>query len=578
MPVLHDDELPLTGGGGPTLTGGAQFKTAAGGLPARLTAKDDIVIDDVIADHGGIMFDPNGSFFWVASFTAGTLVRRNVSDGTTSGVTATVTQPMGLFAYDATRFYCADWGANLVREFNYSGTQLATMAFTGPMQAVRVPGVSDKVWVIAYPSGTPTEYTFSTGVATGRTIAITAHAIWATAGFVYVVDTNAVKKYAEASLTLQKTWTFLVRNSSHPGHTFNDHIRDVFVAADDKPIVYNGLHHNVDRLVVDPAGIDGQEMVDRRLLYAQPQLGGAGNFPNSVLTFAVHPAYCHFGDNALFATTRGDAQAAGVFTLRLRNLFGTQRARWSKSFGEQSTVTRIAAGGNWCGDRGATYDLRKVKFYYSLDGGSIRTEFMPGATLGISLAAGASLTVDMDIIEADGQATNPPYVEAMQVIYSTPDLPIPPPPLPDPILPDSVSTVEEAELYGTATTCVSDLPSISVQVAGRRAVAEALVRRLTTPRGGLATIDPSPEAAEYGFDIRQYVNAKIGPAEITAAEAAIANECAKDERVESCVATLTFVRETGKLTISLEVTLSTGPFTLVLGVTELTVEILELAA
>lgn len=122
--------------------------------------------------------------------------------------------------------------------------------------------------------------------------------------------------------------------------------------------------------------------------------------------------------------------------------------------------------------------------------------------------------------------------------------------------------------FGSDISCVTDIASDGRTVTGNRVVAEAVARRLLTPRGRLIG-DPN-----YGFDLTQFVNADMSPRDIAGMNAGIVSECLKDERVEASKAS-TVLDSLGVLTVTIDLTLSTGPFTLVLSVTDVTVTILR---
>lgn len=118
---------------------------------------------------------------------------------------------------------------------------------------------------------------------------------------------------------------------------------------------------------------------------------------------------------------------------------------------------------------------------------------------------------------------------------------------------------------GTDISGVSDLtPSLEV-VSGRRALIEAIARRLITPRGGLF-YDQG-----YGYDVRQYLSG------ITASPSAIAAgivaECEKDERVDQASAAVSFIGTS--LVANIAIADGGGPFSFVLSVSQVTVEILK---
>jgi hypothetical protein len=102
-------------------------------------------------------------------------------------------------------------------------------------------------------------------------------------------------------------------------------------------------------------------------------------------------------------------------------------------------------------------------------------------------------------------------------------------------------------------------PALTV-VSGTRCLAEALARRLTTPKGRLLG-DP-----DYGHDLRQYLNAAI--VDTAQIANAIEIECLKDERVQGVTASVTFDAATQTITASIIVKISDDesfPFTLAVG-------------
>ncbi len=125
--------------------------------------------------------------------------------------------------------------------------------------------------------------------------------------------------------------------------------------------------------------------------------------------------------------------------------------------------------------------------------------------------------------------------------------------------------------YGRALSCVSDVSRESRTVTGHMVVAEALARRLGCPRGRLIGYP------NYGYDLCQFVNADLNKRDLAAIRAGVEAECLKDERVEGASADVVLATD-GTLTVTIEVVGAKGPFTLVLGVSSVTVEILKVAA
>lgn len=107
------------------------------------------------------------------------------------------------------------------------------------------------------------------------------------------------------------------------------------------------------------------------------------------------------------------------------------------------------------------------------------------------------------------------------------------------------------------------------EVSGIRLLSEALVRRLTTPRGSVID-DPN-----YGFDLQSLLNDDLNPNSLGPITASIQNECLKDERVYAANAFVALVPNTGVLNVVLTITTASGPFKLVLAVSAATVTILQ---
>lgn len=118
--------------------------------------------------------------------------------------------------------------------------------------------------------------------------------------------------------------------------------------------------------------------------------------------------------------------------------------------------------------------------------------------------------------------------------------------------------------------CVSDLTATMSTVSGRRTLGEAIARRLQTPRGRLL------KHQNYGFDLTGELGDDISPADFARIKDGVEAECAKEERVLSAVATLTFVA--GALTAVITVVDAAGPFALVLAVSDVSVTLLSVSS
>lgn len=104
--------------------------------------------------------------------------------------------------------------------------------------------------------------------------------------------------------------------------------------------------------------------------------------------------------------------------------------------------------------------------------------------------------------------------------------------------------------YGIDLYCVTDLAEDLAEVDPRStvAIAQALVRRLITPRGAL------PGDADYGFDLRGYLNRGVTLQELRTLTGQITAECRKDDRVSDVVVSASFTLGTAQLTGTIKVT------------------------
>jgi phage baseplate assembly protein W len=125
--------------------------------------------------------------------------------------------------------------------------------------------------------------------------------------------------------------------------------------------------------------------------------------------------------------------------------------------------------------------------------------------------------------------------------------------------------------YGWDKSCIDDLDPAMIEVGGNLILAQACARRLSTPRGQLI------DDRNYGYDLKQWLGQDVDPAQIAQIRSGIASELLKDERVLAVTAVAVFVASTEILTVSAVIQGATGPFTLVLSVGAVTVQILQAA-
>lgn len=119
--------------------------------------------------------------------------------------------------------------------------------------------------------------------------------------------------------------------------------------------------------------------------------------------------------------------------------------------------------------------------------------------------------------------------------------------------------------YGADLSCVEDLTDDLAEVDpfSPQAIGEALLRRLTTPRGQL------PDDPNYGLDIRGYCNRGVPTGELREIAGQIRSEASKDDRIEDVSVTVT-VPALNSMSVRINVTPadpSLDPFTLTFAVT-----------
>lgn len=123
-----------------------------------------------------------------------------------------------------------------------------------------------------------------------------------------------------------------------------------------------------------------------------------------------------------------------------------------------------------------------------------------------------------------------------------------------------MSTIAPTD-FGTDLSCTVDLTDDMDEVGGIQVVAQALFRRLYTPRLSLWQ-DP-----HYGLDLRSYLSKGLTQVQIANLPNDIALELQKDERVERALVTV--VSSTlFAIELSILVTTADGPFSLTISATQ----------
>lgn len=116
------------------------------------------------------------------------------------------------------------------------------------------------------------------------------------------------------------------------------------------------------------------------------------------------------------------------------------------------------------------------------------------------------------------------------------------------------------------TPDAADLDPYFSTVSGWRCLAQALGRRLVTPRGSLID-DPA-----YGYDLRSRLADVITTADLAQLGGIVKREFEADERVERADVTVTYTASA--LRVVSQITTATGTMRLVLAVSSVTTDIL----
>ncbi len=107
--------------------------------------------------------------------------------------------------------------------------------------------------------------------------------------------------------------------------------------------------------------------------------------------------------------------------------------------------------------------------------------------------------------------------------------------------------------YGTDLSCVADFSDEFREVSGQRLIAEAIARRLITPRG------MELEDENYGTDLRGYIGLEVTARNAARLVSDARAECVKDERVEDAIVKVTsFSIATRTLQLAIDITTIVG--------------------
>lgn len=130
-----------------------------------------------------------------------------------------------------------------------------------------------------------------------------------------------------------------------------------------------------------------------------------------------------------------------------------------------------------------------------------------------------------------------------------------------------VADVPQSPLnWGSDLSCVTDCDAVFSELppTGALIIAQAVVRRFLTPRGGLL------DDGDYGLDLRSYCNRGVTQQDLRTLQSRCVAEALKDERVLSCTIDVS-TDFSSVLSVRALITPSDpalGPFTFVLAVSD----------
>jgi hypothetical protein len=150
------------------------------------------------------------------------------------------------------------------------------------------------------------------------------------------------------------------------------------------------------------------------------------------------------------------------------------------------------------------------------------------------------------------------------------DGPLPPstPPILFSGVPPTLPRTVAPSYYGTDISILNGDLAFVTQT-GLQNLSNAILRRWQTPRGGLF-YDPN-----YGTDLRDWVNAKLDPADQARLGGLAEDEAEKDERITQATVTTNFTILTNGFQISAAFLSSLGPFSLIANVSQMGIQLLR---
>jgi hypothetical protein len=115
-----------------------------------------------------------------------------------------------------------------------------------------------------------------------------------------------------------------------------------------------------------------------------------------------------------------------------------------------------------------------------------------------------------------------------------------------------------------------DLDPLLPPMSGERVALEGIARRWSTPRGSLGFAG----LPDYGYDLMTLAAKRMSPLAIARAQAALAAEAAREQGVLGCSVSIVETSQ-NNYRVTASVRFASGPYTLVLSVDQLTIQLLR---
>lgn len=414
-----------------TLSGGAQSAIAAGSLPARITTTH-LTKNSVTNNAGSITWDADNTHYYVTGGDgAAAATVKKIHSGTGTVVwSVTVANAWACFRTSTFLYVCTQ--STALKKLSFADGSVSatiTMGLTGYRGCV-VPGDETKAWICDdYRRGSVKEITLSTGVLTTRVVA--GGAVYhgplglghgaGLSGFFYVASASTVMKIQASDVSTAKSKALDASTIGQPGSNAGSiAIRGIGVTP--AGVVYAQLGQNTNASTggwIDYVDLEAGSPAWARAVATLPEwFGGAGPFVADEGSQTLHTPVAFSADGTLVALIALDRTlTTNNFTSVVVMRTGAQRARWSLAFTSAATLKSLMVGGQLRRAWDGVTDLRGAHVYYSTDGGSTRTEVVPGNILSVSITAGQTLTVDVDLYDWLRTPGPEPYVESMTIMY-----------------------------------------------------------------------------------------------------------------------------------------------------------------